>query len=106
MRDFREVSSSIGVSTGLSIGYVVWLLRSGVLLTALLSSVPAWQFVNPLLVLDAAGKKKRQRGQKGVDGGSVESLFEKPTASAEITEEPNGAPTKTLRARWFNWNKG
>ncbi|MGP0591885.1 DUF4347 domain-containing protein [Nitrospira sp. T9] len=100
------LASSIAVSTGLSIGYVVWLLRSGVLLTALLSSVPAWQFVNPLLVLDAAGKKKRQRSQKGVDGDSVESLFEKPTASAEIGEGKTGAAAKTLRARWFNWNKG
>ncbi|MCB9775997.1 MAG: DUF4347 domain-containing protein [Nitrospiraceae bacterium] len=100
------LASSIAVSTGLSIGYVVWLLRSGVLLTALLSSVPAWQFVNPLLVLDAAGKKKRQQGQKGVDGDSVESLFEKPAASAEMGEEKTGAAAKALRARWFHWNKG
>ncbi|HNP61440.1 MAG TPA: Ig-like domain-containing protein, partial [Nitrospirales bacterium] len=100
------LASSIAVSTGLSIGYVVWLLRSGVLLTALLSSVPAWQFVNPLLVLDAAAKKKRQSGQKGVEGDSVESLFEKPTASSEIAEEKTGAPAKAPRARWFNWNKG
>jgi hypothetical protein len=57
-------------------------------------------------VLDAAGKKKRQRGQKGVDGDSVESLFEKPTVSAEMGEEKTGAAAKTLRARWFNWNKG
>ncbi|MDT3778351.1 DUF4347 domain-containing protein [Nitrospira sp. MA-1] len=99
------LASSIAVSTGLSIGYVVWLLRSGVLLTALLSSVPAWQFVNPLLVLDAAAQKKRQRGQKGVEGDSVESLFEKPTASAEIAKETTGDPARAPRARWFNWNK-
>ena len=74
-------------------------------LTALLSSVPAWQFVNPLLVLDATGKKKRQRGQKGVDGDSVESLFEKPTVSAETDEQKTGLPAKALRARWFQWNK-
>ncbi len=99
------VASSIAVSTGLSIGYVVWLLRSGVLLTALLSSVPAWQFVNPLLVLDAAAKKKGQRGQKGVEGDSVESLFEKSTTSAEMAKETTGDPAKAPRARWFNWNK-
>jgi hypothetical protein len=67
--------------------------------------VPAWQFVNPLLVLDAAAKKKRQRGQKGVEGDSVESLFEKPPASAEIAEEKTGDPAKASRARWFRWNK-
>ena len=31
------LASSVAASTGLSIGYVFWLLRSGVLLTALLS---------------------------------------------------------------------
>ncbi len=87
----------IAVSTGLSIGYVVWLLRSGVLLTALLSSVPAWQFVNPLLVLDAAAKKKRQRGQKGVEGDSVESMFEKPSAVADTTETKDGLLAKTRK---------
>ncbi len=99
------LASSIAVPSGLSIGYVVWLLRSGVLLTALLSSVPAWQFVNPLLVLDSAAKKKRQKGLKGVEGDSVESLFEKPTASPEIAEEKTGDPAKAPRARWFKWQK-
>ncbi|MEO8325822.1 MAG: hypothetical protein ABI618_08235, partial [Nitrospirota bacterium] len=91
------LASSIAVSTGLSIGYVMWLLRSGVLLTALLSSVPAWQFVNPLLVLDAAAKKKRQRGQKGVEGDSVESMFEKPSAVAETTEIKDGLLARTRK---------
>jgi predicted outer membrane repeat protein len=99
------VASSVAAASGLSIGYVIWLLRSGVLLTALLSSVPAWQFVNPLLVLDVAAKKKIQRGQKAVEGDSVESLFEKSTASAEIAEEKTGDPAQAHRARWFHWNK-
>ncbi|WP_342347566.1 DUF4347 domain-containing protein [uncultured Nitrospira sp.] len=91
------LASSIAVSTGMSIGYVMWLLRSGVLLTALLSSVPAWQFVNPLLVLDAAAKKKRQRGQKDVEGDSVESLFEKPSAMADTNEIKGGLLAKTRK---------
>ncbi|MEO7861144.1 MAG: Ig-like domain-containing protein [Nitrospirales bacterium] len=91
------VASSIAVSTGLSIGYVVWLLRSGVLLTDLLSSVPAWQFVNPLLVLDAAGKKKRQKGHKDVEDDSVESLFEKPSTVADTTETKDGLLAKTRK---------
>lgn len=99
------LASSIAVSSGLSIGYVVWLLRSGVLLTALLSSVPAWQFVNPLLVLDAAAKKKRQKGQRDVKEDSVESLFEKPTASTELAKEKTGNPGQATRPRWFRWNR-
>ena len=45
------VASSVSVSTGLSVGYVAWLLRGGVLLSTLLSSLPAWRVLDPLPVL-------------------------------------------------------
>jgi hypothetical protein len=38
-------------SAGLSVGYVAWLLRSGVILTSVLSSLPAWRFIDPLPIL-------------------------------------------------------
>jgi hypothetical protein len=47
----RVVGSAVAIGTGLSVGYVIWLLRGGLLLTSLLSSVPAWRFVDPLPVL-------------------------------------------------------
>ncbi len=88
--------SSIAASTGLSVGYVVWLLRSGVLLTALLSTVPAWQFVNPLLVLDAPARKKNKRNQSEDD--SLETMFEKPNKATPIPPEMK---TGTIRqSRW------
>ena len=49
------VSSAIAVSTGLSVGYVVWLIRGGMLLTSLLSSMPAWRILDPLPIL--AGRR-------------------------------------------------
>ena len=49
------LASTTVVSTGLSIGYVVWLLRSGVLLSSVLSALPAWQFLDPLPVLARSG---------------------------------------------------
>ena len=84
------VASSIAASTGLSVGYVFWLLRSGVLLTALLSSVPAWQFVNPLLVLDTPTKNKRRKGQENLEDDSVEAMFEnhsEPTQASQSQSE-------------------
>jgi hypothetical protein len=45
------VGSGITVTTGLSVGYVAWLLRGGILLSTALSSLPAWQFIDPLPVL-------------------------------------------------------
>ncbi len=88
--------SSIAASTGLSVGYVIWLLRSGVLLTALLSTVPAWQFVNPLLVLDAPARKKNKRNQSEDD--SLETMFEKPNKTIPVPPEMK---TGTIRqSRW------
>jgi hypothetical protein len=45
------VGSSAVVTTGLSVGYVVWLARGGMLLASLLSSMPAWRAIDPLPVL-------------------------------------------------------
>ncbi|MDH3718799.1 MAG: Ig-like domain-containing protein, partial [Planctomycetota bacterium] len=45
------IGSSVVATTGLTVGYVIWLVRGGVLLTSLLSSMPAWQLMDPLPVL-------------------------------------------------------
>ena len=53
------VASSLAVTTSLSIGYAIWVLRGGVLLTSLLASMPAWRSIDPLPVLariDARGR--------------------------------------------------
>ncbi|MEZ6122872.1 MAG: cadherin domain-containing protein [Planctomycetaceae bacterium] len=47
------VGSSAAVSTSVSVGYVVWLLRGGTLLTSFLSALPAWQSFDPLPVLNS-----------------------------------------------------
>ncbi|MFT5445160.1 MAG: hypothetical protein ACI9DC_000320 [Gammaproteobacteria bacterium] len=45
------MASAVSASTGLSVGYVAWLLRGGVLLSSLMSSLPAWRMLDPLPVL-------------------------------------------------------
>ncbi|MDJ0864882.1 MAG: DUF4347 domain-containing protein [Myxococcota bacterium] len=47
----RVVGSSVAITTGLSIGYVIWLTRGGLLLASLVSSLPAWQLIDPIPVL-------------------------------------------------------
>ncbi len=47
----RIVSSAVSVSTSLSIGYVIWLVRGGLLLGSVMSSLPAWRNIDPLPVL-------------------------------------------------------
>ena len=58
------------VSSGLSVGYVLWLARGGVLAASLMSSVPAWASVDPLPVL----AKMRKGGAQGdTDGEDPEA---------------------------------
>jgi hypothetical protein len=66
----RVAASVFVVSTGLSVGYVLWLLRGGVLLASLLSSIPAWRLVDPLPVLGRVG------GESDEDDESLEEMVD------------------------------
>ncbi|MCC6474915.1 MAG: hypothetical protein IT514_14360, partial [Burkholderiales bacterium] len=66
----RVAGATFAAGTGISVGFVIWLLRGGALLTSVLSSLPAWRFVDPLPVL-ARLKDERDEGD---DGESLESL--------------------------------
>jgi hypothetical protein len=53
----------------LSVGYVVWLLRGGALLSTFLSSLPAWRFIDPLPVLG-----RMEDGDDDDEDDSLEAL--------------------------------
>ena len=67
------IASGIGLTGGLSIGYVVWLIRGGVLVSSMLSALPAWQMIDPLPVLAAS---RRGAGSDDEADGEVEELFD------------------------------
>jgi len=46
--------------TGLTVGYVMWLIRGGTLLASLLTSLPAWCSFDPLPVLNSFDEPKRR----------------------------------------------
>jgi hypothetical protein len=66
------LGSAIVSSIGLSVGYVVWLLRGGMLLASLLSSMPAWQFLDPLPIL-----ARKKDDDPPDDNESLESIVDK-----------------------------
>jgi len=68
------LGSAIVSSVGLSVGYVVWLLRGGMLLGSLLSSLPAWQILDPLPIL-----ARKKDGEHSDDDESLESILRKKT---------------------------
>jgi hypothetical protein len=68
------VVSSVAVTGSLSVGYVIWLLRGGLLLSSLLSSMPAWHAVDPMPVLARGGDSD---DDEGADADPLEKLFGK-----------------------------
>jgi hypothetical protein len=50
--------------TGLTVGYVLWLIRGGTLLASLISSLPAWCAFDPLPVLDNFDASEDRRRDK------------------------------------------
>ncbi len=78
------VGSSVAVTTGLSVGYVVWLVRGGVLLSSVLSSLPAWRMIDPLPILGSmAGRSDDESSEKD----SLDSLVRKGSALAKLKVE-------------------
>jgi hypothetical protein len=66
------VASSVTVGGGLSVGYILWLLRGGLLVSSLLSSLPAWQSIDPLPVL---GKREDDETDGQDDTDPLERIF-------------------------------
>ncbi len=60
--------AAASITAGLSAGYAIWLARGGLVFTSVLTSLPAWRFIDPLPILT--------QGYSGRDdqGESLESL--------------------------------
>ena len=69
------MASSVVMTTGLSAGYVVWLVRGGVLVSSMLSALPAWQLIDPLPVMAAGSALARRRMPAPSDEPEVERFF-------------------------------
>lgn len=56
------------MSIGMSLAYFMWILRAGSLLSSLLSSMPAWSFVDPLPILESMGSGRHATDDEGLEG--------------------------------------
>ncbi len=102
--DHAETVVAIGstalVSGGLSVGYVLWLLRGGVLVATVMSSVPAWAGIDPLPVLSQARRQDEDDGEQDADPierlfGRARRLMSRPAAVTPPVSAPSGAPSVT-----------
>jgi hypothetical protein len=83
------IVSSVATGTAMSVGYVLWLLRGGLLLTSLLSSLPAWRFIDPLPVLGRLGNDDDDDNEAGDD--SLESMVSAQPDVADAQRSDAGA---------------
>ena len=79
--DKNTIASTLAVSTGLSVGYVLWLVRGGVLLSSLLTSMPAWRLIDPLPILGHLGTRKHSDDEDD----SLEGMLKKSNSRTEPT---------------------
>lgn len=72
LADFDHLNNhqfGIGLTGAITVGYLAWIVRGGVLLTTLMSSMPAWSHFDPLVVIEAADLD-------GEEGESIEQLVD------------------------------
>jgi hypothetical protein len=100
-----DSGSTVLVSSGLSVGYVLWLARGGALVASLMSSVPAWASVDPLPVLSQMRRKGNGQGGTDDDGDEaaegdeidpVDRLFSR--ARRLLGSAPPAPPAETAGA--------
>jgi hypothetical protein len=73
-RSEQNVWASVTVgATAVSVGYVFWLLRVGLLIAAVVSALPAWHLLDPLPILN---QTKRNRGDAAGSEDALEQLFQ------------------------------
>ncbi len=82
------VGSALTASTGLTVGYVVWMIRGGMLLSSLIAQMPAWRLIDPLVVLSSFDDEAL--GEE--DGDSRESLASLVEDSDNRAEEVENTP--------------
>jgi len=84
------IGSTVVISTGISVGYIVWIARGGLLLASLLSSMPAWRLIDPLPIL----ARFNDEAEDLDEGDSLATIVEQSEA-ASMDETTNNT---TLRA--------
>ena len=80
------------MGTGVSVGYIIWLLRSGVVLGSMLSALPAWKSIDPLPILESLG------GDEDGDDETLQSMVkEKAQTDPHAKSSSESAPGKLMK---------
>ena len=93
-----RLAGSVGVvTTGFSVGYLLWAVRGGMLLSGLLAQIPAWTMLDPLLVIDGDSKDEDKESLQTIMERQQAKLNEKHT-EIEHPVSRNGSPSPESRS--------
>jgi len=81
--DGSVAAGAAGISFGISLAYAQWLVRSGVLMGSILSTMPAWRVLDPLPVLAKPG------AEGDTDDADEDGAFDAPAEARD--------PLRTLK---------
>jgi hypothetical protein len=84
-RQELAIGAALTATTAFTVGYVIWMLRGGMLLTSLLAQMPAWRLVDPLIVLNRESDFDDDGRQETLET-IVDSLEDRPIEQAELEE--------------------
>ena len=86
-----QVVGSVGVvTTSFSVGYLIWAVRFGTLLSGLLTQIPTWSMLDPLLVIDGETKDE--------DKESLQSIMDRQQAQLKTHVPPQPLPELPAKA--------
>ncbi|MDO6823777.1 VCBS domain-containing protein [Marinobacter sp. 1_MG-2023] len=77
----KLIGASVSVSAGLSVGYVIWLARSGIIMSSVLSSLPAWRLIDPLPVLATLSAPAAEEDRESLESMVTEANQSKSSGS-------------------------
>ena len=79
-----EIASALGLTTTVSVGYVLWALRGGYLLSFVLAQMPAWRMIDPLPIFD-------YQSDEDEDDETLASMIQE---SNQTSDEPTSPAAK------------
>ncbi|QDS96627.1 hypothetical protein FF011L_54390 [Roseimaritima multifibrata] len=79
------IGATVTATTGITVGYVVWVIRGGILLSSLMANLPMWRLMDPMAILDSSGSVES-------DDESLESMVEEEERPSEPTSHASPVP--------------
>ena len=77
------IGATVTATTGMTVGYVVWIVRGGLMLSSVMANLPMWRLMDPMAILN----------QSGDDDGQADESLASMVDQRDAAEDPPSAAT-------------